>query len=117
MSTTVRVTRARDGAGVCESCEVADSFGRRLRGLLGRRGLDPGHGLLIRPSNSVHMFFMRFTIDAVLLDKELSVVKIAADLRPWRVAGARHAKAVLELPAGEAARREIAVGDRLALHV
>jgi uncharacterized membrane protein (UPF0127 family) len=43
------------------------------------------------------------------------VVKIAADLRPWKVAGSRGAKAVLEIPAGEASRRGLTVGDRLAV--
>ena len=52
-------------------------------------------------------------VDAVFLDRELRVVKIAADLRPWRVAGRRGAKAVLEIPAGEAGRRGVTVGDRL----
>ena len=48
------------------------------------------------------MAFMRFPIDAVFLDRDLRVVKIAADLKPWRAAGSRGAKAVLEIPAGEA---------------
>jgi uncharacterized protein len=38
---------------------------------------------------------------------------IAADLRPWRAAGKRGARAVLELPAGECARRGLAVGDQV----
>jgi uncharacterized membrane protein (UPF0127 family) len=59
------------------------------------------------------MAFMRFPIDAVFLDRDLRVVKVAAELRPWRAAGSRGAKAVLEIPAGEAARRGIRTGDRL----
>jgi hypothetical protein len=59
------------------------------------------------------MAFMRFPIDAVFLDRELRVVKVASDLRPWRAAGSRGAKAVLEIPAGEAERRGVTVGDRL----
>jgi uncharacterized membrane protein (UPF0127 family) len=86
-----------------------------MRGLLGRSELPVGEGLLLKPCGSVHMFFMRFAIDAVFLDRELSVVGVAADLKPWRMAGRRGAKAVLELPAGEAARRRIASGDRLRL--
>jgi uncharacterized membrane protein (UPF0127 family) len=56
---------------------------------------------------------MRFPIDVVFLDEELQVVEIAADLRPWRAAGKRGAKAVLELPAGECERRGLVVGDRI----
>jgi uncharacterized membrane protein (UPF0127 family) len=86
-----------------------------MKGLLGRSGLDVGEGLLIRPASSIHMFFMRFAIDAVFLDRSLRVVGVAADLRPWRIAWRRGARAVLELPAGEAARRGLGVGDRLVL--
>jgi uncharacterized protein len=59
------------------------------------------------------MAFMRFAIDAVFLNRELRVVKVAADVKPWRAAAARGAKSVLEIPAGEAARRGLKVGDRL----
>jgi uncharacterized protein len=102
-----------DGSVACARCVVADSFGTRLRGLLGRRGMDPDEGLLIRPAGSVHMFFMRFAIDVVFLDAELRVRKVVAGLRPWRMAGCRGAKAALELPAGAAARAGIEVGEKL----
>ncbi len=106
---------AERGELVCERCEVADSAPARLRGLLGRRGLPPGKGMLLRPSGSIHTCFMRFPIDAVFLDAELRVLKVRGGLRPWRAAGARRARAVLELPAGEAARRGIVPGERLRL--
>jgi len=85
----------------------------RMKGLLGRHELPRGEGILLKPASSVHMAFMRFPIDAVFLDRDLRVVKIAADLKPWRAAGSRGAKAVLEIPAGEAERRGLSVGDRL----
>jgi uncharacterized membrane protein (UPF0127 family) len=104
-----------DATVVCERCEVASSFLSRSKGLLGRSGLEPGEGLFIRSTSSIHMFFMRFPIDAVFLDRELGVVKVVPDLKPWRIALARGAKSVVELRAGEAARHGVAVGDRLAL--
>jgi uncharacterized protein len=105
--------RRDDGSIVCERCVLADTALTRIKGLLGRRELPSGEGILLQPASSVHMAFMRFAIDAVFLDRELRVVKIADDLRPWRAAGSRGAKAVLEIPAGEAARRGLRVGDRL----
>jgi uncharacterized protein len=98
---------------VCERCLLAETALTRMRGLLGRRELPSGEGILLKPASSVHMAFMRFAIDAVFLDADMRVVKIAAGLEPWRLAAARGAKSVLEIAAGEAARRGIRVGDRL----
>jgi uncharacterized protein len=105
--------RREDGNIVCERCVLADTALARMRGLLGRRDLPSGEGILLKPASSVHMAFMRFPIDAVFLDRDLRVVKIASGLKPWRAAGSRGAKAVLEIPAGEAGRRDLSVGDRL----
>lgn len=98
---------------MCERCLLAETALTRMRGLLGRRELPTGDGILLKPASSVHMAFMRFAIDAVFLDADLRVVKIAADLRPWRAAAARGAKSVLEIASGESARRGLSVGDRL----
>lgn len=82
----------------------------RLRGLIGRVEPEP---LLIAPARSVHTCGMRFAIDVVFLDDRLRVVRVVPGLRPWRLASARRACAVLELPAGTAAG--LRPGDRLAL--
>jgi uncharacterized membrane protein (UPF0127 family) len=105
--------RREDGSIVCERCVQADTALARMRGLLGRRELPSGEGILLKPASSVHMAFMRFPIDAVFLDRDMRIVKIASDLKPWRAAGSRGAKAVLEIPAGDAGRRGLSVGDRL----
>ncbi len=101
------------GSVVCERCVVADRMFSRMKGLLGKRHLATGHGLLIRPAPSVHTFFMRFPIDIVFLSRRGEVMKVSADVGPWRVRSCRRAYAVLELPAGEAERRGIAMGDRI----
>jgi uncharacterized membrane protein (UPF0127 family) len=96
-------------------CAIARSPVARMRGLLGRRELPSGEGILLRPAGSIHTAFMRFPIDAVFVDGDLEVLRIARELPPWRMAAARGARAVLELPAGEAARRRLTVGARLEL--
>jgi uncharacterized protein len=111
------VLKRPGGVLVCDRCEVADTVPTRMRGLLGREGMEPGEGLLIKPTNSVHMFFMRFAIDVVFLDRELAVRKVVERLRPWRMAGCRGARAALELPAGTAGRCGITVGERLSLEI
>ena len=104
-----------DGKIVCERCEIPSSSFGRMRGLLGRSGLEPGGGMLIDSAPSVHMFFMRFPIDVVFLDRDWRVVNVRHGLRPWRVAGARGAVAALELPAGAAAAARVEEGDVLVL--
>jgi uncharacterized membrane protein (UPF0127 family) len=105
--------KRENGEVVCDRCAVADSPVSRLRGLLGRSELRPGEGLLLRPASAIHTCFMRFPIDAVFLDRDWRVVGISSDVRPWRAAGSRGAKAVLELPAGESSRRGLELGDQL----
>ena len=107
--------RTSDGGIVCERCDVPKSSLARMRGLLGRVGLAPGEGMLLDASPSVHMFFMRFPIDVVFLDRDRRVVAVKHCLRPWRVAGARRAVAALELPAGTATAVGVEEGDVLVL--
>jgi uncharacterized membrane protein (UPF0127 family) len=100
------------GQVVCDVCHLADKPHTRLRGVIGWKRLRPGEGMLIRPTFSIHTAFVRFPIDAVFLDKEMTVVSIAQELKPWRLATAWHAKAVLELAAGECERLGVRPGDR-----
>ena len=113
-SEVVALTR-EDGRVVCERLLVALGPLQRMRGLLGRKELPAGEGILLRPAGSIHMFFMRFAIDAIFLDEDLVVIDVVPDLRPWRTAGRRGAKAVVELASGECARRGVKPGDVLSL--
>ena len=107
--------RDENGKIVCERCTLARDPLRRMKGLLARRNLPHGEGLLLQPAGSIHTFFMRFPIDAVFLDGERRVLKVAPELRPWRTAAAKRARAVLELGAGETARLNVKPGDVLTL--
>jgi hypothetical protein len=107
--------RTAEGTILCERCEIPESALGRARGLLGRDSLERGTGMLIDRAGSVHMFFMRFPIDVVFLDRDRTVVRIVSALKPWRVAGARRAVAALELPAGTVAAAGVQEGDVLLL--
>lgn len=115
MSRAVCILNASNDQTICERALVADRPLARMRGLLGRAELPRGEGLLLRPAPSIHTAFMRFKIDALFLDHELRVLRVAPRLRPWRAAGKRHARSVLELASGEAERLEVHVGDQLAI--
>ncbi len=115
---TLRVLNRTRSTILCERLEVAGSMAAKSRGLLGRDGLAPGAGMLFEsgviPLMWMHMFFMRFAIDIVFLDKADRVLRINHSLRPWRlssmVLGARRA---LELEAGAAARSSTIEGDQV----
>lgn len=90
------------GVVVAGKVERADTFGSRLKGLLGRGGLPAGHGLWLVPGAMIHTWFMAFPIDAVFLDGGLRVLRVLT-LPPWRMTPwVRGARSVLELPAGAA---------------
>lgn len=105
--------RTAEGRVVCAQCAVASTPWKRFVGLQGRRSLAADEGLLFPHTGSIHMFFMRFAIDAVFCDAELRVLKVAREVKPWRTAAARGAKTTIELPVGGAAGLE--PGDRLEL--
>jgi uncharacterized protein len=106
--------RREDGRIVCERVVVADRAHRRMRGLLGRRRLNPGQGMVLRPAFAIHTHFMHFAIDVVFLDSDQVVIAVEKNLRPWRTASCRGAREVVELAAGECERRGLEVGDRVA---
>ncbi len=100
----------RDGE-VLASLEVADSLRSRLRGLLGRDGIDGA--LLIHKARSVHTLGMRFPIDVAFCDRDLRVVATTT-MRRYRIGTPRRrARYVLEAEAGAFERWHLRSGDRL----
>jgi uncharacterized membrane protein (UPF0127 family) len=113
----VRVLNASKGTCVGDRIEVADTSLSRFVGLLGRRGLLPGQGLLILPSNGVHTLGMLFSIDVVFLDEARRVLRLRENLRPFRITTLDwRAESVLELPVSTIRVARLEVGDLLAIH-
>lgn len=101
---------------LAEEVLLAFDFWSRLKGLLGAGSLPEGRGLLLKPCQGVHSFFMRFAFDAIFLDAELRVVHIIESLPPFRISPViREACSVLELPTGTVRRSGSKVGDQLSL--
>ncbi|MBL7250932.1 DUF192 domain-containing protein [Alloalcanivorax marinus] len=92
-----------DGREAPVRVQAARRYRQRLVGLIGRRHLATDQALWIPACRSIHMFFMRFAIDAVFLDGEGRVLSVRAGIRPWRTATVWRARSVLELAAGAAA--------------
>jgi uncharacterized protein len=119
MANFVRALNQTRGTVLCERLEDAGGLRGQSRGLLGRDGLEPGTGMRFEngrftPMMWMHMFFMRFAIDIVFLDRGGKVLKVNRNLKPWRVSsmvfGARTA---LELPAGAASASATERGDQI----
>ena|ERR1700677_4962013 len=108
--TAFNVTRS---VALTDCGRVADSFLTRLVGLLRDKMLAQGDGLWIVPCNSIHSIGMKFDFDAVFLDKQLRVVHLMSEMKPWRISKmVFNAHSVLELPAGLVAQTGTALGDQ-----
>lgn len=112
----MRVINQTRGTIVADNVEVAASFWSRGKGLIGRKGLPAGYGLVIRPCGSIHMFFMSIPLDVLHMDKHGRVLKVLSAIKPWRVGPVvRRGKWVVELPAGTAHATQTQVGDMIIL--
>ncbi len=108
------IVNETQGQTLAECCDVANTFFTRGRGLLGRASLEPGEGLLLYPSASIHMFFMKFSIDVLFVDAADYIVGLRADVPPGLpYVGTRGARYVIELPVGTIAHSGTVVGDHL----
>jgi len=114
-SSAVIVNKSKDIV-IARQGTVASTFGTRLKGLLGQKESEfkPGMGLIIRPCRQVHTFFMRFSIDVLFVDHNLTIIKMFSDLQPYRVSPlVRKAGIVIELPRGTIAKTGSTEGDLL----
>ena len=113
---TAKITYKSNHA-VADRCKIAESALSRMIGLLNRKNLQEGEGLLIVPCKQVHTLFMQFAIDAIFLTRDNEIIDIA-ELRPWRVSRFYFkAHKVLETPLGTAKKLGLAPGDRLELSI
>ena len=72
-----------------------------------------GSALIIAPSQAIHTFSMRFSIDVAFVAKDGLVLKVRQAVPPRRIAVSLRAFAVIELPAGALEASDTKAGDRL----
>ena len=96
---------------------LTENTWERLRGLLGRPRLDDDQALWIKPCNSVHSGFMRYSLDLVYLDAEHHVLRCVRDFRPWRLSFCAGAGSVLELAAGSCGHWQFQPGEALQIEL
>lgn len=107
------VLKNQNGDMVCNKMIVANQIFDRMKGLMFSTELPSCDGFLISPCNSIHTFFMLYSLDVLFLDRDFKVVKALYDLHPWRMTWVYFkAHQVLEMKAGTL-RKDIKVGDKL----
>lgn len=108
----MKIINLRNNVVLADKAQRADSFLKRLIGLLNRKSLDEGEALILQPSNCIHMFFMRFSIDVLFLDKNDRIVAMLSSFRPFSLSRIYfEARSVVELPAGIIKKAMPQIGD------
>ncbi len=111
----MKVINMSKNALLADEALLASTTLRRMVGLLGRKSLREGEGLIIRPCNSIHTWFMRFPIDVIFLDKRGRVIKLLPEVPAFRFSPlVWKSKMVVELPAGTINRSGTEVEDHVA---
>ena len=109
----VKIVNRTRKVELATNVEVAKSGAKRSKGLLGRKGLQPGEGMWIVPCEAVHTFGMQFALDLVYLDREFRIRKIRRNVPPWRMSACLSAHSIIELAAGAVKESEAQPGDVL----
>jgi uncharacterized membrane protein (UPF0127 family) len=117
---TVRIVNLDNAQEIAARAAIAGNPWTRGRGLLGRRSLPEGEGLLIESCRQIHMFFMAFAIDVLHVKRisptEGEVTRVLHAIAPNRIGPwVRHSDYVIELPAGTAARTGTEQGHHIGL--
>lgn len=112
----MKATDRTSGKELAPNLSVADTFFKRLKGLLGKKVLPQGEGLWIKPCKSVHTFGMQFPIDVVFLDKEKRIIALFKNLPPNRITRLLpNAKSVIELPVGTLNASESRISNQVVI--
>jgi len=109
-----RLTNLTQNRLLTENLHVARTLRERTVGLLGKSSLPTDEMLWILRCNSIHTFFMKFSIDCIFINKQMLVCAIRRNIRPWRlVLPVFRAQSVIEMSAGQAHQLNLQLGDQL----
>lgn len=110
----LKITNKSNQKVIGDNIGNANNMYRRFVGLMGKESLNENEGLLLTPCNSIHMMFMKISLDVIFLDKKNKVLFLLEDFKPWKVSKVIFkAQSVLELPVGTIAKNQIKIDDIL----
>jgi len=103
-----------NGNEIAKRVSIADTFMKRLKGLLFKKEIDEDEGLLISPCSQVHTFGMKFSIDVLFLSKFGEVISIESSMSPGKISPLiRTCHQVLELKSEIVVKKGIKKGSRI----
>lgn len=112
----MKVYNSTQNKEISDNVKMADNFFTRSIGLLSKKSLSEGEGLIIKPCCSIHTFFMRFAIDVIFVNKKNEVIALYENVSPWRVLPIHPTSYyVIELPAHSISNKNINKGDLISL--
>ena len=99
---------------IASNAAIAKSSFARMKGLLGREGLSSNEALVILQCPCIHMFFMRFGIDVIFVDKYDKVVGLVEKIQPFQFSPFFYsASYAIEVSEGTIHSTQTAVGDEI----
>ena len=112
----MRIVNKTQNTTIATRAIVAEDFLSRLCGLIPRKSLLDGEALVIPGCKSIHMFFMKFSIDAIFIDGKNRVVGTVSDLKPFCLSSVFwKASSVVEVKTGTIAYSKTSCGDVIEL--
>jgi len=110
--TSIQIERTKES--LCTNCYIANSFFKRFKGLMMAPPISENEGLLLTKTNSIHMFFMKYEIDVIFLDKDNIVIDKIISMKKRRVSKMyKNCKTVVELKSKKLINLDLVIGDKL----
>ncbi|MCT4607057.1 MAG: DUF192 domain-containing protein [Marinisporobacter sp.] len=112
----MKLVNLDNGQILATRVHIANTFYKRLKGLMFSKNLPPDDVLYIQPCRGIHTFFMNYNIDVLHLDSFKKVVAIEENLRPGKI-GKVHplTTEIIELPAGKIEKTQTKLGHKVKL--
>ncbi|MGZ3787109.1 MAG: DUF192 domain-containing protein [Bacteriovorax sp.] len=113
MENKIYILKNKNGEIICNRMKMATHLFERMKGLMFSTELPSCDGFLISPCNSIHTFFMLYSLDLLFLDRNFKVIKVLYDVSPWRMTWIYFkSHQVLEMKAGSL-NKNVKSGDQL----
>lgn len=110
----MKLYNSTQNSEICHDIKVAENFFSRTVGLISKKSLDEGEGLIINPCCSIHTFFMRFAIDVLFIGENNKIIALYENVKPWRILPIHPGSYyVVELPAYTISKKNIKKSDLL----